>query len=327
VPTLSYDLQRIRQLADRAGRVADHLAAGRCDDPLAADAVVTARTVAAHVNDGWLPALAAIAGSRALLDPIGLDAGSACPLAPDGHVIADAVAGFSAEERTYFQGYVDADATSVAQELWLYDAEPNYDTSRLPDELATLDSPNEWGWLAQLYLVEQYHQMVRSGDVEMRRDGDAYWVDPLDLQDTASLVTADAVLAAVASSGSLHPGSGFSEASAATHVAPMPEPRPIGLTTEESWGRMDTLQDHVVRHGADFNARDANDYARQASEFLQQPGTLIKVDESGVIRVYDPATNTFGAYNPSGTAKTFFKPNHASATNFDYWTKQPGRPM
>lgn len=40
----------------------------------------------------------------------------------------------------------------------------------------------------------------------------------------------------------------------------------------------------------------------------------------GVIRVYDPATNTFGAYNPSGTTRTFFTPKRG----IDYWTKQPG---
>jgi pyocin large subunit-like protein len=110
----------------------------------------------------------------------------------------------------------------------------------------------------------------------------------------------------------------------------MPEPRPIGLTTEESWGNLKKLDKHFGDHGADFGARDASDYARQASEFLQQPGTLLKVDGEGVIRVYDPETNTFGSYNPSGTTRTFYKPDpalHRHPTNLDYWARQGGRPM
>ncbi|NOW06123.1 hypothetical protein [Clostridium beijerinckii] len=33
----------------------------------------------------------------------------------------------------------------------------------------------------------------------------------------------------------------------------------------------------------------------------------VKVGEEGVIRVYYPGTNTFGAYNSDGTTKTYFK--------------------
>jgi pyocin large subunit-like protein len=58
-----------------------------------------------------------------------------------------------------------------------------------------------------------------------------------------------------------------------------------------------------------------------ASEFLQRPGTLAKIDADGVIRVYDPATNTFGSYNANGTTRTFFKP-----TSPTYWDRQPGSP-
>jgi pyocin large subunit-like protein len=70
----------------------------------------------------------------------------------------------------------------------------------------------------------------------------------------------------------------------------------VRLGTNDSWGNLNTLDDHFARHGADFAAGSADDYARQASEFLQQPGTLTKIDpKTGVIRVYDPATNTFRA--------------------------------
>jgi len=52
-----------------------------------------------------------------------------------------------------------------------------------------------------------------------------------------------------------------------------------------------------------------------------------KIDGKGVIRVYDPETNTFGAFNPDGTTRTFFKPSplhHKYPTNLDYWHAQPG---
>ena len=98
--------------------------------------------------------------------------------------------------------------------------------------------------------------------------------------------------------------------------------------TKDSWGNLNTLDDHLARHGADFGAISADDYARQASEFLQQPGTLTKIDpKTGVIRVYDPVTEAFGAYNPTGTTRTFYIPDpakHGYPTNLDYWNAQPG---
>lgn len=98
-----------------------------------------------------------------------------------------------------------------------------------------------------------------------------------------------------------------------------------------AWGRPSTLQDHFERHGSDFGATTPEEYAAKASEFLatsrQQGGMLTKVDDKGVIRVYDPSTNTFGSYNPDGTTRTFYKPDpakHGHPTNLDYWNAQPG---
>jgi RHS repeat-associated protein len=97
----------------------------------------------------------------------------------------------------------------------------------------------------------------------------------------------------------------------------------LGLSAEESWGNANTLEDHFLRHGADFGATSAEDYASQASEFLQRSqaeGLPTKIDADGVIRVYDPNSNTFGAYNPDGTTRTFFKPSSGAS----YWGNQPG---
>ena len=102
-----------------------------------------------------------------------------------------------------------------------------------------------------------------------------------------------------------------------------------GSQLGNTWGHGD-LMDHFGRHGAYFGAKSADEYADMASVFLQRSqatGLPTKVDANGVIRVYEPATNTFGSYNPNGTTKTFFKPDpaiHGYATNMDYWIDQRG---
>ena len=96
-----------------------------------------------------------------------------------------------------------------------------------------------------------------------------------------------------------------------------------GFNGRRVWGRLDTLDDHFRRHGADFRATSADDYAQKAADFFQnsQSSRLpTKIDSNGVIRVYDPKTNTFGAYNPDGTTRTFFKPKRGQT----YWDDQPG---
>lgn len=43
------------------------------------------------------------------------------------------------------------------------------------------------------------------------------------------------------------------------------------------------------------------------------------------IRVYDPASKTFGAYNPNGTTRTSYKPDpgrHGYLKNLAYWLAQ-----
>jgi pyocin large subunit-like protein len=82
------------------------------------------------------------------------------------------------------------------------------------------------------------------------------------------------------------------------------------------------LQRHFRDHDADFGAKNADEYAEMASDFLQRAqreGLPTKIDSNGVIRVYDPQSNTFGALNPDGTTRTFFKPTSAT-----YWDRQPG---
>lgn len=99
-------------------------------------------------------------------------------------------------------------------------------------------------------------------------------------------------------------------------------PAPVAGDARQTWGRPETLPDHFARHGSDFHARDAEDYAAQANAFLQRAkanGLPAKRDRDGSLRVYDRATDTFGAYNADGTTKTFFKPGSPS-----YFERQPG---
>ncbi len=92
-----------------------------------------------------------------------------------------------------------------------------------------------------------------------------------------------------------------------------------------AWGNPSTLEDHFVRHGADFRARNEEDYARQAHQLLQRARTSrlpAKRDADGTLRIFDPRTGAFGAYNADGTTRTYFKPD--SPTYFD---RQPGVPV
>ncbi|GEP40824.1 fibronectin type III domain-containing protein [Brevifollis gellanilyticus] len=112
--------------------------------------------------------------------------------------------------------------------------------------------------------------------------------------------------------------------------APKPKPDTTAPTaarappTRQTWGRIDSLQDHFDRHGADFQSKSPDDYAAQAWLFLQRAkagGLPMKWDDSDQsLRVYDPKTRAFAAYNRDGTTKTYFRPNSPT-----YWDRQPGK--
>jgi hypothetical protein len=90
-----------------------------------------------------------------------------------------------------------------------------------------------------------------------------------------------------------------------------------------NWGNPATLADHFARHGADFGARSAEEYAHLAMNFGEraQRGELpVKIDDDGTRRAFEAKTGTFGAYDEDWTAKTFFKPRSR-----DYFARQPGR--
>ena len=91
--------------------------------------------------------------------------------------------------------------------------------------------------------------------------------------------------------------------------------------TSNHWGNQSTLEDHFIRHGEDVGATDAENYADIANEFYQNRANYqVKVDNNGVIRVYDSTNNVFGSYNPDGSTRTLFSPIDGQA----YFDNQPG---
>lgn len=95
--------------------------------------------------------------------------------------------------------------------------------------------------------------------------------------------------------------------------------------TRKTWGNIGSLPDHFARHGADFSAKSADDYAAQAWRFRERVATEhlpMKLDTDGTVRVFDPKTRAFASFNRDGTTKTYFRPDSAG-----YWQRQPGKPI
>jgi pyocin large subunit-like protein len=73
----------------------------------------------------------------------------------------------------------------------------------------------------------------------------------------------------------------------------------------------------------DFNSKNPDHYAAQAWEFLQRAKKNLLLmkwsDSDQTLRVFDPKTRAFAAYNRNGTTKTYFRPQSST-----YWDRQPG---
>lgn len=140
--------------------------------------------------------------------------------------------------------------------------------------------------------------------------------DPFASYELAEVLTAAAGGAVIPGWRALRSARG---AGAARIARSVPAPPPAMLR----WGRPAKLDDHVTRHGGPLGAVDAEDYVRKASAFFRRGarGDLpMKVDDDGVMRIFDEASNTFGSFGPDGTVKTFFKPDRPG-----YWADQKGQ--
>lgn len=74
------------------------------------------------------------------------------------------------------------------------------------------------------------------------------------------------------------------------------------------------------RNGADFGARDVDQFVRKAHAFVENPpkGTLTLARPNGDTLYYDPKGNIFAVANKDGAPKTMFKPDAGMA----YWEQQ-----
>jgi pyocin large subunit-like protein len=91
-----------------------------------------------------------------------------------------------------------------------------------------------------------------------------------------------------------------------------------------TWTNPESLTDHFVRHGADFDSETEEDYAAKANAFFRRSiseGYLRRIDNYATTRIYDPNTNTFGSYNSDGTTRTFYRPTdpHYFESQSDQW--------
>ena len=88
------------------------------------------------------------------------------------------------------------------------------------------------------------------------------------------------------------------------------------------------LEDHFIRHGADFGLETASDYEKAADAFLTSElgeGVRELTRTNGDVVRWDPETDAFGVVSSDGTIRTFYKPDpdqHGFATNEEYFNAQ-----
>ncbi len=89
------------------------------------------------------------------------------------------------------------------------------------------------------------------------------------------------------------------------------------------------LNDHFARHGADFNAKTVSEYQAMAKNFIAGPlgpNTLEKYRADGDLVRYNTLTQEFAIMSPTGTIRTYYKPQpikgHPYSNNLDYYNAQ-----
>ena len=78
-----------------------------------------------------------------------------------------------------------------------------------------------------------------------------------------------------------------------------------------------------ARDGADFGARDVNDFVAKAHAFVDRPpsGAETLKRGNGDKLIYDPKANIFAVVSRDGAPRTMFKPRDGAA----YWQEQKDR--
>jgi pyocin large subunit-like protein len=78
-----------------------------------------------------------------------------------------------------------------------------------------------------------------------------------------------------------------------------------------------------ARDGADFDARDVDDFVAKAHAFVDRPphGVQTLTRGNGDRLLYDPKANVFAVVSRDGAPRTMFKPRDGAA----YWQEQQQR--
>jgi RHS repeat-associated protein len=79
----------------------------------------------------------------------------------------------------------------------------------------------------------------------------------------------------------------------------------------DHWAEPSTLNDHAIRHGDDFGAKSAVDYANKANEFFKSrsSASISRFEKDGQLYMYQKKTNTLGVYTSDGKTVTYMKPD------------------
>jgi pyocin large subunit-like protein len=115
---------------------------------------------------------------------------------------------------------------------------------------------------------------------------------------------------------------------ATTRDDPLTAPVPL-VRGKPMWAanRRHTAEENAryqfARDGADFGARDVDDYVAKAHAFVDSPphGVQTLTRNNGDRLLYDPKANVFAVVSRDGAPRTMFKPRDGAA----YWQEQKQR--
>jgi pyocin large subunit-like protein len=85
------------------------------------------------------------------------------------------------------------------------------------------------------------------------------------------------------------------------------------------------FEEHFQKHGREFGNVSPEQYLRLAQELRDAPagGPILEARKpGGIVTRFDRRSGAFGAFNSTGTIRTFFKPNDGER----YFRRQAARP-
>jgi hypothetical protein len=100
---------------------------------------------------------------------------------------------------------------------------------------------------------------------------------------------------------------------------------PAAAVSGRGFRSRDRLAEHFAKHGAEVEASTAQAYLALAQALRDAPAgdDILEIvrPTDGVVSRFDKRTGAFGAFDPDGTIRTFFRPNDGEA----YFRRQARR--